>query len=394
MTKVLGSELKIRLEQFKKFLTEIDDAWEAGFIFGRINIFYFTGTMQNGVLFIPREGEPVFYVRKSFERACEESPLENIKSIKSFRDVADDIGSKIEAAHIEKDVVPLGFIERFSKYFDIKKFKSLDLAVLKSRAIKTEFELEMMRKAGEIHREVMDNIIPTLLTEGISEAELGGKILEAFISMGSFGVTRMGTFNAELFLGDICFGESGNYYTPFDGPVGVVGAGAAMPVFGSFRRRLKRDTVVLADTGCNYEGYHTDKTAVYAFGEIPQEAYDIHKRCVEIQQMVAENLKPGNIPSEIYKKVMDSIDEDFDINFMGFGPNKVKFLGHGIGLVIDEYPVIAKGFNEPLVKNMTLAIEPKKGIEKIGMVGIENTFVVTEKGGVSITGDKFEIVKV
>jgi Xaa-Pro aminopeptidase len=394
MTKVSESDLFIRLEQFRKFLTEIDDTWEAGFIFGKINIFYFTGTMQNGVLFIPREGEPVFYVRKSFERACEESPLENIKSIKSFRDITDDIGSKIETIHIEKDVVPIGFIERFSKYFNIKNFKSLDLAVLKSRAIKTEFELELMKKSGEIHREIMDNVIPTLLTEGISEAELGGKILEASIRLGSFGITRMGTFNAELFLGDICFGESGNYYTPFDGPVGVVGAGPAMPVFGSFRRKLKKDTVVLADTGCNYEGYHTDKTAVYAFGEIPQEAYDIHKKCVEIQNMIAEELKPGNIPSEIYKKITSRIDEDFDINFMGFGPNKVKFLGHGIGLVIDEYPVIANGFNEPLVKNMTLAVEPKKGIEKIGMVGIENTFVVTEKGGVSITGDNFDIIKV
>jgi Xaa-Pro aminopeptidase len=204
----------------------------------------------------------------------------------------------------------------------------------------------------------------------------------------------MGSFNAELYLGNICFDESGNYYNSFDGPAGIRGLSPAVPLFGSFQKKLKKNSVVLVDTGCNYEGYHTDKTSIYAYGKIPQQAYDYHKRCVEIQNMVAEMLRPGNIPEEIYLKVMNKVDEEFDINFMGFGPNKVKFLGHGIGLVIDEYPVIAKGFKEPLEKNVVMAIEPKKGIEGFGMVGIENTFVVTENGGVSLTGNNFDIINV
>jgi len=110
--------------------------------------------------------------------------------------------------------------------------------------------------------------------------------------------------------------------------------------------------------------------------------------------MVAERLKPGEIPSKIYEDIISKIDKDFDVHFMGFGPNKVKFLGHGIGLVIDEYPVIAKGFDDPLEENMVMAIEPKKGIEGVGMVGIENTFVITKDGGKSITGDDFDIINV
>jgi len=84
---------------------------------------------------------------------------------------------------------------------------------------------------------------------------------------------------------------------------------------------------------------------------------------------------------------MDSLDEKFHQNFMGFGKRKVKFLGHGIGLQVDEMPVIAEGFNEPLKEGMVLALEPKKGIENVGMVGIENTFIVTGQGGKCITGD-------
>ncbi|MGZ7136336.1 MAG: M24 family metallopeptidase, partial [Methanobacterium sp.] len=101
---------------------------------------------------------------------------------------------------------------------------------------------------------------------------------------------------------------------------------------------------------------------------------------------VAEMLKPGAVPSEIYKNIMDSLDDDFLQNFMGYEKRRVKFLGHAIGLLIDELPVIAEGFNMPLEEGMVFAVEPKKGIKDIGMVGIENTFIVTSGGGESITG--------
>jgi Xaa-Pro aminopeptidase len=394
MIVVPENDLQLRLNQFKKYMAELDENWEACFIFGKINMYYFTGTMQNGAFFIPRDASPVLYVRKSYERALIESKIGKIVKINSFRDIAEDIGNNFETVHIEKEVVPVAFIERFNKYFGIKNFKSLDMAVAKSRAVKTDFELSLMKRAGEIHRKTQDEIVPTLLKEGISEAELGSKILQASIALGSFGLTRMGSFNAELYLGNICFDDSGNYYNSFDGPAGIKGLGAAVPLFGSFEKKLKKDSVVLLDTACDFEGYHTDKTAIYAFGKIPQKAYDYHQKCVEIQNMVAERLKPGNIPEEIYFEVMNKIDKDFDINFMGFGPNKVKFLGHGIGLVVDEYPVIAKGFKEPLVENIVMAIEPKKGIENVGMVGTENTFVVTKNGGVSLTGNYFDIIQV
>lgn len=212
-----------------------------------------------------------------------------------------------------------------------------------------------MIKSGEIHEQVMQKYVPTILREGMSEAELGAEILREIILRGGQGLTRMGSFNAELFLGNICFDENGNYFNSFDGPAGIYGISPAVPLLGNHKKFLKKDSLVMLDLGCGYEGYHTDKTAVYAFGKIPQIAYDYHKKCVEIQNMVAERLKPGEIPSKIYEDIISKIDKDFDVHFMGFGPNKVKFLGHGIGLVIDEYPVIAKGFDDPLEENMVMA---------------------------------------
>ncbi len=154
----------------------------------------------------------------------------------------------------------------------------------------------------------------------------------------------------------------------------------AVPLIGSRERKLKYGDLVFVDVGCGVDGYNTDKTMTYMFGkELPNYAIEAHNKCVEIQNEIAEMLKPDEIPSNIYKTIMNSLDNDFLQNFMGFGDRKVNFLGHGIGLLIDEVPVIAEGFDQPLQKGMVLALEPKKGIANIGMVGIENTFIVNSK---------------
>jgi Xaa-Pro aminopeptidase len=195
-------------------------------------------------------------------------------------------------------------------------------------------------------------------------------------------------FDTPMILGHISFGESSIYPTFFDGPGGNYGMSPAVPSFGSRENKLKMGDLVFIDAGCAVNGYHTDKTMTYMFGrKLPDDVIKIHRQCVEIQNEAASMLKPGAIPSEIYKAILDKQSDDFFENFMGFGSRKVKFIGHGIGLNIDEYPVIAEGFFEPLEEGMVIALEPKKGIEGIGMVGVENTFIVTPEGGKCITGD-------
>jgi Xaa-Pro aminopeptidase len=131
------------------------------------------------------------------------------------------------------------------------------------------------------------------------------------------------------------------------------------------------------------------------FGQNPPDyAAKTHKKCMEIQKEVAALLKPGNIPGEIYNSVIEKLDADFLAGFMGVGNERVKFLGHGVGLQIDEYPVIANKFDEPLIENMAIAIEPKRSIADFGIVGVEDTYIVTENGGRCITGGEKEILVV
>ena len=78
---------------------------------------------------------------------------------------------------------------------------------------------------------------------------------------------------------------------------------------------------------------------------------------------------------------------------MGFGARSVSFLGHGLGLHLDELPVIAEGFHEPLLENMAIALEPKKGMAGVGTVGVEESYIVTPDGGLSITGGCRDIIQ-
>ena len=385
---VPSDELQRRMQRFRSRMDRTDPQWQAVVIFGRVNQYYFTGTMQDGLLWIPREGEAVLWVRKSFERALDESLFGRIEPMGSFRDVAAVVDSMPKALHLECELVPLALLRRFQKHFPVDDIRPADEALAAVRAIKSPYELELMERSGEIHRRILEERLPSLLEEGMSEAELAARLYPVMVEEGHHGVARFAMFQAEVALGHICFGESSLYPCSFDGPGGNYGLHPAVPVLGSREHRLAKGDLVFVDIGCGVKGYHTDKTLTYMFGgSVDAAAMTAHHQCVAIQEQIAEQLRPGVIPSVIYEQVMAGLSEDFMLNFMGFGARPARFLGHGIGLQIDEAPVIAKGFDEPLQEGMVLALEPKKGIEGVGLVGIENTFVVTADGGRCITGE-------
>ena len=388
-------ELNSRIERFRKQMDNDSPTWEITAVFSKINLYYFTGTMQEGVLFIPRHNEAVFWVRRSYERAAEESLFPVIKPMESYRDAALTMKNLPDTLYIEKEIVPVAMLQRFQKYFPFTVIESADLQISKVRSVKSKYELALMEQSGKIHQRVTEEMVPGLLIEGMSELDFFTELYTVLIHEGHHGVARFGMFDTESILGQIAFGESSIYPTSFNGPGGNYGMSPAVPIHGSRNHKLRKGDLVFVDIGCGVEGYHTDKTMTYMFGKsLTDEAIKIHLQCVGIQNKVASMLKPGAIPSIIYNEIINDLEPDFLENFMGFGSRKVKFLGHGIGLTIDEMPVIANGFDEPIQEGMVFAVEPKKGIPHIGMVGIENTFVVTPQGGRNITGNHPGLLKV
>jgi Xaa-Pro aminopeptidase len=395
MKKVPFSELDSRLTRFRSEMDKKNPEWDLAFIFSKINQYYFTGTMQDGMLIIPRDQEAAYWVRRSYERALDESLFPVINPMESYREAAATMAKIPETVYLETEFVPLAMLQRVQKYFPFTNVLPLDNQMMAIRAIKSSYELSIMEESGHIHQRIQEIYVPSMLRVGINEADFSTDLYALMVKEGYHGVSRFNMFDTEAFFGQIGFGESSIYPSSFNGPGGNMGLSPAVPMIGSRERTLQKGDLVFVDTACGVEGYHTDKTTVYMFGKpLSKEAVATHDQCVDIQNRIAEMLKPGSIPSEIYNNIMSNLSEDFLENFMGFGDRKVKFLGHGVGLTIDELPVIAKGFDEPIQEGMVFALEPKKGIKNIGMVGIENTFIVTPEGGRCITGTNPGLIRV
>jgi len=387
-------EITERDRRFREELDRLDNDWSLALFFNRIDIFYFTGTLQNGVYVVPRDDQSYLFVKRSYERAKIETPLENVYPFKSFKDIKKYIKIRSEVAHIKKSVLPVEIWERFNRYFDFKEIRSMDHAILNTRAVKSNREMDFMGKSGKILENALIELPPLFIRPGISELELGAEMLREMLLMGHEGICRMESFNSEMFLGDVNFGDNSNYPNLHNGPAGIKGMSNASPLLGNRDRRLKKGDLIFLDLVCNYKGYYTDKTVIYSLGKPAYEIKEVHDTCLEIEQKIVDLLKEGAIPAQIYDEIYEHLDDGFITHFMGYGSNKVNFLGHGIGLVVDEYPVLAKGFNDPLKSNMTIAVEPKRAIKEIGMVGSENTYAVTKNGGISLTGRSKEIIEI
>ncbi len=392
--KVPLTELTDRLTRFRARMDRTCPDWEIAAIVGKIPLYYFTGTMQDGILLILQKGDAVFWVRQSYERALDESLFPDIRKMRSYRDIATGMGHLPSTVYLETGIMTLAQLNRLQKYLPFTDIRSVDDQVSAVRSVKSSYEIALMEQAGEIHREVLEECVPTLLKEGIDEASLTCELFSLMVEKGHQGIIRFGMFN-EMLLGQIGFGTNSIYPTCINSPGGIYGLHPSTPLMGSRDRRLASGDLVNIDIGCGVKGYQTDKTMTYMFGgPIPEDAISIHMRCVEIQDAIASRLVPGAIPSEIYRDVVNDLEPAFLENFMGFDKHRVNFLGHGIGLWIDEFPVIAEGFDEPLQEGMILALEPKKGVPDVGLVGIENTFMVTPGGGRSITGTSKGLIEV
>lgn len=386
--KTPASELHSRMASFCQIMDQQNPDWEMAMIFSKVNLLYFTGSMSEGMLIIERGKGATYWVRRSYDRAVMESEFADIRPMGSYRDAAQAYANIPAEVYLETEFVPLAMFKRVQKHFPFESFNALDFQLSMTRAVKSAWELSFMEKAGQIHQRVLEEKVPAMLREGMSEADLAAELYEVMVKEGHQGTARFAMHDTDIVVAQLGFGESSLIPTNFDGPGGNRGLNAAVPSLGSRERKLSKGDLVFVDMGVGVNGYHSDKTTTYMFvTPLPDAVQRIHRQCVAIHKQVAEMLKPGNTPEAIYESIMDGLTPEFQQNFMGFGKRQVKFLGHGVGLTVDELPVLAKGFKMPLQENMVFAVEPKKGIEGVGMVGIENSFVVTPQGGRCITGN-------
>ncbi len=374
------SEIKGRIENLKSRMDEVD----AVLILQNVDMFYFSGTVQQGFIFIPKHGDPLFFVRRIPERAREETPLE-VVPIRGLRDA----GKIVQDFHVNRvgfefDVVPVAVYRRYLKMFGDAEAVDISGIVRDLRKIKSPFEQEKIKKAATITAEVLEEV-KLHLKKGMTEWELISLIEYLAKLKGHLGPTRMRSFGQELFFGHVLSDTSGGVSAFADAPTGGFGFHPTLG-HGATNRQLRENTPIDVDFMVNFEGYLSDQTRIFAIGKIPDEfekAYEFTRNLLyELEGMI----KPGVLASEIYNHAVNRAEESgYGENFMGYGPYRVSFVGHGVGLEVDEYPFIARGFDMPLEPGMVFALEPKLIFPGKGMVGIENTYLVTEKGFKKLT---------
>lgn len=383
---VPASELEARLARFRTAMDAAHPGWEMAAVNHKVAMYYFTGTMQEGVLLI-RPQDAIFWVRRSFERACNESHFSDIRPMHSFREAAAFYGSAPKVMYIEMKKATVDWERMLHKYFAFEELGSFDGVLQDLRLVKSSYELQQMEHSGAIHETVLDVVAPKLIHGGISEAQLAIEIYSEMVQRGSHGTARFNQALGEEAVGLASFGKSGLVRTGFDGPGGTDGTCIAVQSIGNAFRKLKAGRLVYLDIPCGFDGYHTDKTVVYYYGDLAKEEHSAYikeaqERCLELEQEVVSMMAPGVPIESLYLRTMAKFNNIYGDAFMNGG----KFLGHSIGLVMDEAPAIAKGFKQLLEPGMTFAVEPKIALPGLGMVGTENTYVVTERGARSLTG--------
>lgn len=387
-------ELLLRRNRCLAILARLKPEAEGIMVFSRTNIYYLTGTLGSGILWLPREGSALLMVRKGLERARFDSPETAVAQYRSFGDLPGLLAAhgltmpRMVAA--EQNALPWSFAQNLQKKLPEVIFQPGDHILAQARAVKTPYEVAIMRESCARQTKAMEELLPAEIRPGMTELEVAHRLMAIFNSLGSCGLNRMANYGAELILGSCSVGDNGNFPTFYDGPLGCLGVHPSSAFLGSGDTVWTPGSLLTVDTALCYRGYNADQTICYFAGKkeaIPPAALKAHEHCAEIERTIARELKPGAIPQDLYAKAQKMAGEaGIAEGFMGLGGNKVSFLGHGIGLCVDDWPVLAPGFNNPLEADMTIAVEPKVGIKGFGMVGTENTWLVTENGGECLTG--------
>jgi Xaa-Pro aminopeptidase len=329
-------------------------------------------------------------VRKSLSRAREESALADIRPFPSSKEFPGLFCDDIKKIGLTFDVAPVQQMNYYAKMLPGREFVDISALNREVRSVKSPFELDQLRQSGRALCSVFAQV-PTFVKAGMRELDLAAEFEYRLRKAGNEGFVRMRAFNQELF-GGLTVSAGGASYGFFDGAVTGKGLSNASPQGASLDLIRENEPVFVDFTGV-FNGYITDMTRVFVVGTLDPELQRAFDVSIGIQSWLQSALKPGAICEDLFLKAVEMAEQaGLGQYFMGMPGEQAKFVGHGVGLELDEFPVLAQGFKVPLQVGQTIAIEPKFVFPGLGVIGIENTFAVGTSGGEKITNLPDDIV--
>ncbi len=388
------SELDNRIARLQARLVAAKDA-EAVFIFQAADMFYFAGTAQDGWLVIGRDGPPLMLVRRSLERARAESALEHILPLENPREMPTllaqhGLGS-LKRVGLEFDVLPLQHYARIGRLFPTMQFVDVSGLIREVRMVKSPYEVARIRRAAAI-QDRMAARLREVVKPGMTELEVSAEVEAAARRCGHQGLIRTRRLNMECFFGHLLSGENGAVPSMMESPTGGTGLS---PAFGNgvSMRRIQPHEPILLDYAGACDGYHSDQARLFSLGALPEDLVRAHEACLRILEEVLAILRPGVKASEAFARAAVLAEQlGYSDRFMNTGPAQVSFVGHGVGVELDEIPYLATGADLTIEAGMTIAVEPKIVFPGRGFVGVEDTVLVTASDPEYLTFTPRELV--
>jgi Xaa-Pro dipeptidase len=389
-----ATELEYRCKRLQELMA--GEGLDAVIIVQNADLFYFTGTTQSGCLYVPGQGQPIYMARKEFSRARMESGLKEIVSFGSMKDIPGILAQYGYPAPkrigMELDVVPVNFFERYKKVYPNAVYLDATPLIRQVRMIKSRYEIHLMKEAADQVHLVWQRA-GEIIREGATDLEIAAELEYTARRDGHQGLLRMRGFNSELFYGQIFSGTDSAVPSYSDSPLGGLGLNPSFGQGAGLKRIERNEPVIIDFAGC-VDGYLVDQTRVFAIGGISDRLRKGYDDMLTVQRRMTEIAVPGAPWGAIYDECLAlAVDMGYADSFMGAKGSQVSFIGHGLGIEIDEYPFIARGFKEmTLEAGMAFAFEPKVVFPGEGAIGIENTFYLSNDGLKQLTYSSEELM--
>jgi Xaa-Pro aminopeptidase len=384
----MKNEFDIRLKKIQEKLKE--NGVEACLISSNVNLFYASGILFSGYLFIRQEGDKLFFIKRP--QGINEKNSYYIRKPEDIAEILKELQiPNPETLWLEGDEMTHNEWVRLEKIFPDSKLLNSTTALRQVRSIKTAYELTLIREAAAKQTEAFKKF-PSLYKPGMTDQDYAIEMEYEIRKRGSLGIFRIFGQSMEAFMGTVLAGENAGAPSAYDFALGGEGIHPSIPI-GQNGKLLTPQQTVMVDICGNFNGYNIDQTRIFSIGKTIEKAYYAHQVAQEIHEVLSEEAKPGAVCEDLYLKAVQ-IAQKYNLSdcFMGT-TQQAQFVGHGIGLVINELPVLCRKNKEILSPGMTIALEPKFVIDNVGAVGNENTYIVQDWGLEKITTAPEEIIQ-
>ncbi|MDD4778398.1 MAG: Xaa-Pro peptidase family protein [Fermentimonas sp.] len=380
MNELTKEESNLKFEKIQN-ITRKKDAG-ACIITSSVNQYWLCGFIFDGYLYITADRDPILFVKRPSD--LDDERIISIRKPEQIPGLLQEAELPLpKRILIESDQLTLNAANRLQAALNMPELLNISDKIRKIRSVKSEYELNQMRECAKIHSEVYQ-LIPALYRKGMSDLQLQIEIEREMRLRGSVGIFRSFGENMDIFMGSILAGDNAQIASPYDYALGGEGITPLLPL-GANGTPLKPGTTVMVDMAGNYSPYMDDMTRTFAIEHAPEIAYKAHEVSIEIHNAVKKQAKAGTLCSDIYSLAEEMvISSGLQPYFMGT-VQQAKFIGHGVGLEINEPPVITPRSKDTLLSGMAIALEPKFVLPGIGAAGIENTYIVHDEGLENIT---------